>query len=235
MAAKENAPAQKKSNDPYLASLNWETSRVHQMEKSERRAWVVAMVAVFLCLILGLGISFLLPLKENTPYVIRVDNATGIPDIVTALDSKGVGYDEVMDKYWLAQYVKARETYEWWTLNKDYQSVSLFSSPTEWVNYSALFNGDNALDKKYGKDVMVIATVNSVVPNGNGIATVRFSKTMKRRDDTTQGTVKRWVATIGYEYKNPSAMKDEDRQVNPFAFQVLSYRTDPETGVTAHE
>ena len=37
-----------------------------------------------------------------------------------------------------------------------------------------------------------------------------------------------WVATIAFEYRNPSVIKESQRLVNPFGFQVLSYRVDPE-------
>ncbi len=221
----------KNAADIFERSMNWESARVQQIEKSERRAWFVAIVAVFVAAIMGAGMSLLGNLKETVPYVIRVDSATGVPDIVTALNADGVSYDEVMDKYWLAQYVKARETYEWYTIQKDYNTVSLLSSQIVGAEYAAQFTGDNALDKKYGSHISAIASVLSVVPNGRGTGTVRFSKTTKRRDDAGAGTVTRWVATIGYEYRNPSVMKASDRMVNPFGFQVLSYRVDPEMGV----
>lgn len=232
---KPNTQKNTPQKDIFEASINWESARVSQIEKSERRAWIVAMIAVLLVVLLVVSLAVLAPLKENTPYVIRVDNATGVPDIVTALDSKGVGYDEVMDKYWLAQYVKARETYEWYSLQKDYTTVGLLSSPTVGAEYAAQFSGDNALDKKFGSHVTATTTVLSVVPNGHGTGTVRFSKNTKRRDDTGSGTTTKWVATIGYEYRNPTLIKESERLINPFGFQVLSYRVDPEMGVAAHE
>ncbi|WP_150322317.1 type IV secretion system protein, partial [Enterobacter hormaechei] len=65
-----------------------------------------------------------------------------------------------------------------------------------------------------------------------GIGTVRFIKTTKRVDDpNSPGTVTKWVATVAYEYRNPSLIRESARLVNPFGFQVLSYRVDPEMGV----
>jgi type IV secretion system protein VirB8 len=68
----------------------------------------------------------------------------------------------------------------------------------------------------------------SVVPNGKGIATVRFIKHIKRVNQEGEGEIQHWVATISYEYRNPSKMKESLRLQNPFGFQVLSYRVDPE-------
>lgn len=226
------ASTMKGEEKQYDGVLNWESSRINQIEKSERRAWTVATALLVLVLALGIGIAFMLPLKENTPYVIRVDNTTGVPDIVTALDTKGVGFDEVMDKYWLALYTRSRETFDWYTVQKDYNTVGLLSSPSVGADYAKLFEGSDALDKKYGNSVRVTTEILSVTPNGKGIGTVRFVKTTKRADDpNSQGTVTKWVATVGYEYRNPSLIHESARLVNPFGFQVLSYRVDPELGV----
>lgn len=221
------------SSTVYEASMNWESSRVQLIEKSEQRAWTIAISAVACATLLVVAVALMLPLKENTPYVIRVDNATGIPDIVTAMDTKGVAYDEVMDKYWLAQYVRSHETYDWYTIQKDYDTVGLLSSPRVGAEYAELFEGKDAIDKKYTNQIRVTAEIVSVVPNGKGIGTVRFKKTTKRVDDPkSPGTVTKWIATVAYEYRNPSMIRESARLINPFGFQVLSYRVDPEMGVT---
>jgi type IV secretion system protein VirB8 len=68
----------------------------------------------------------------------------------------------------------------------------------------------------------------SVVPSGAETGTVRFIKTTKRVDEEGAGASMSWVATIAFEYRNPSVIKESQRLVNPFGFQVLSYRVDPE-------
>lgn len=214
-------------------AMNWEVSRIEQIERSERRAWRIATIAVLSSAVLVVAIALMMPLKENTPYVVRVDNATGVPDIITSMDSKGVKFDEVMDKYWLAQYVRAHETYDWFTLQKDYDTVGLLSSPVVGAEYAQLFEGKDALDKKYSNGVRVNVEIISVVPHSKSIGTVRFTKTTKRVDDAASpGTVTRWVATIGYEYRRASGIRESARLVNPFGFQVTSYRVDPEMGTT---
>jgi type IV secretory pathway component VirB8 len=228
-----DAPKPKsKTEQLHEQALSWETSRVKEVEKSERRAWMIAGTATFVAALMGVGTALMLPLKENTPYLIRVDNATGIPDIITALDTTDVAFDEVMDTYWLAQFVKARETYDWYTIQKDYDTVGLLASPGVGAEYATLFEGKDDIQKIYGRQFRVTVDVVSVVPNGRGVGTVRFTKTVKRTDDVNSaGDVTRWVATIGYEYRNPSRLRASSRLVNPFGFQVRSYRVDPEMGV----
>lgn len=216
--------------DTFQEAMNWETSRIEMIENSERRAWKVAFSASGLAILAMVAIFIMLPLKQTVPYVVRVDNATGVPDIMTMLKDERVSHDDVMDKYWLSQYVLARETYDWYTLQKDYQTVGLLSSPTVGAEYAEKFTGVDALDKKNGASMRSTIQIVSVVPDGNGTGTVRFIKTTKRIGDTGAGIVSRWIATIAYEYRNPSKMKESARLINPFGFQVQSYRVDPEMG-----
>ncbi|MDR0576121.1 MAG: virB8 family protein [Candidatus Accumulibacter sp.] len=209
-------------------ALDFEARRIEMCEKSERRAWKVAFAAIIIAALSWAAIVLMMPLKEAIPYVVRVDNATGVPDIVTTMQDKRIGYDDVMDKYWVATFVRARETYDWYTLQKDYDTVGLLASPAVGRDYASLFTGPDALDKKWGRNYRSTVEVVSVVPDGRGIATARIIKTASRVDDTNSKQTSRWIATVGYEYRNPSKMKESVRLVNPFGFQVLTYRIDPE-------
>jgi len=215
----------------FEAANDWEASRIQAIEASERRAWKVAIGAVIVAVLAWLVVVMLLPLKETIPYIYRTDTKTGVPDLITAMTDKQVTGDEVMDKYWLAQYVRARETYDWYTLQNDYDTVGLLSSAPVGAAYSQLFEGKDALDKKYGKSVRATTQIVSVVPDvSNRTAAVRFTKTTKRIEQEGPETTTRWVATIAYEYRSTARIKESARLVNPFGFQVLSYRVDPELG-----
>lgn len=218
----------------YDKELTWEASRIELIERSERKAWNVAKVMTALVVLSIAAIAFMMPLKESIPYLVRVDNVTGVPDIVTRMDEKTVTFDETMDKYWLARYVTARESYDWNIIQNDYDTVGLLSAPNVASQYQKLFEGDDALDKKFGNRTKVVVKIVSAVPNGQGIGTVRFIKETSNVDDATGSStvITKWVATIGYEYKSVSLLRESSRFINPMGFQVNTYRVDPETGVT---
>lgn len=225
---KEAAP--QLSSDGYDKALDWEASRSVMIEKSNTRAWGYVKILGALLVLSWAGMVLMLPLKETIPYVIRVDSATGVPDIVTAMNQKGVGYDEVMDKYWIARYVRARESYDWYTLQADYDATGMMSAPGVAKEYAAQFNGESAIQTKLGNGTRIKTEVLSVVPTGAGIATVRFQRRRGSPDGTQSEEVTSWIATIAYEYRNPSVMKESYRLINPLGFQVTSYRVDPELG-----
>jgi type IV secretion system protein VirB8 len=214
----------------YQEALSWETSRLQLLEESRVLAWKVALSAVGVAVLALAAVVVLLPLKTLQPYVIRVDRATGVPDIVTTLTEADVPADEVMQKYFLARYVRARETYDWHTLQADYDETRLFSSAAVGLDYAALFEGENALDKLFGASVRQTVEIQSIVPTSPTTGTVRFLKRMRRTDDPGPGIETRWVATLAFRFNSPAELTEKDRLINPFGFQVVSYRVDPELG-----
>jgi len=215
--------------EKYFEDANdWEAERTFLIEESERKAWLTAKASWVITGLSWLAIALMMPLKEKELAVVRVNAVTGQTDIVTTLKEEEITHDEAMDKSWLAQYVLARESYDWNTLQRDYDTVGLLSSQTVGKEYASLFDGDNAIDKKYGASVVVRTKVISAIPTGEGTGTVRFVQTIKRVGEIGEGVSKSWVATIAYEYNPKAAMTEDKRLINPWGFQVISYRTDPE-------
>jgi type IV secretory pathway component VirB8 len=216
--------------DYFSRAADWEAFRTAKIEQSERRAWWVAGGFFALALLSWISIILMMPLKQTTPYIVRVDNVTGAVEVVTVLNDERIGYDDAIDKYWLAQFVRARETYDWYTLQRDYDQTRMLAGPVVGKQYTDQFEGERALDKVYGKQYRATVEVLSVSPDGSGAATVRYVKNLARTDDPHARKQANFVATVGYEYRNPSRLTASERMVNPFGFQVMSYRTDEEFG-----
>lgn len=213
-----------------MTALDWEASRIKMIEASERRAWHVAGMAGVLAVLSWVVIVLMMPLKTEKPFVIRVDNLTGAFDIVTTLEDSRIDYDDVIDKYWLARFVRVRETYDWYTLSKDYEEVGLLSSKAVGGVYAAQFSGENALHEKKRNLERTEIEIYSVVPNGRGVATVRFGRKLFsiNQGQESLSSISKWVATVEYHYRPINKMKESFRLVNPFGFEVIGYRVDPE-------
>src|SRR4051812_43214087 len=81
----------------YFANARtWEQDRLLAADRSRRIAWVTAGVASLLAVVSVGAVAALTPLKTVEPFVIRVDSATGIVDVVNALDNTGETYDEAV-------------------------------------------------------------------------------------------------------------------------------------------
>jgi type IV secretion system protein VirB8 len=137
-------------------------------------------------------------------------------------------YDEVINKYWLAQYIRTCESYDWYTISEAFEVCKLMSSPAVASEYSKRIQAPQAplnVLKDKGK---IVAKVTSIILN-NEIAHVRFTtEKLNQSGENLDGSpVQKWIASLAFEFK-PGQMTEQQRLVNPLGFRVPSYRVDPE-------
>ena len=218
----------KKDFENYLQEArSWETDKLRENQKSKRIAWAVAAISNLISLVAVIAVALLAPLKSVEPYVIRVDNSTGIVDIVKPMKDSKTNYDEAINKYFTQWYVRYREGYSRRLADDYYINVGLMSSPLEQQKYHAFFKPENPQSPLniYGEHTNVkiqIKGTSFIQPN---IALVRYTKEIERGPDEQQVT--HWAATITFQYSG-APMSEQDRAVNPLGFQVMEYRNDPE-------
>ncbi|EJF89659.1 hypothetical protein ME1_00429 [Bartonella vinsonii subsp. arupensis OK-94-513] len=213
-------------NSYYEESRGLERDLISEFIRSRRTAWRVAgVVGIFglfgmMCGVVGFS------QPAPTPLVLRVDNTTGAVDVISVMREHETSYGEVVDRYWLNQYVLNRETYDYDTIQLNYDTAALLSAPTVQQEFYKIYEGEDARDKVLSNKARITVKVRSIQPNGRGQATVRFTT---QQHDTTGavGPKQHQIATIGYTYVG-APMKSSDRLLNPLGFQVTSYRTDPE-------
>jgi type IV secretion system protein VirB8 len=226
----------------FSEARSWDIDTTFRMKKSERRAWLVAVIAIALAVIEGFAIASLTPLKSIEPFVIRVDNNTGLVDVVSVLaETDGVVKQEAreaLDKYWLGQYILYRERYQWDTRDYDRRIVGLLSASgiqQEYADYTdpkrnpaapVLVFGQNAEVATHVKSISFINSDDIVNGEKRITALVRYTKTVKRPGE--MNAITHWGATVTFVYRN-AAMKVEDRLKNPLGFQVVGYRNDQES------
>ncbi|MBR2149024.1 MAG: type IV secretion system protein, partial [Campylobacter sp.] len=167
----------------------------------------------------------------SVPYVIRVDNVTGMVDIISTLKDQTVvnKNSEALDKYFTANYVKLREQYYWDILEQDYYTVQVFSSNRISAEYQKIYAGANSRVKNLQNSVEVeIQIISAVLTNSAGanVATIRFNEIVKNlQSKTSKQTTK--VATLTYEYVK-ELTTEKERIMNPLGFKVNTYRIDSE-------
>ncbi|EBC1886518.1 type IV secretion system protein [Salmonella enterica] len=213
-------------NSYYEESRGLERDLISEYIKSRKTAWRVATAAGgfgLLGMICGI-VGFSQP--APAPLVLRVDNATGAVDVVTTIRQHEASYGEVVDTYWLNQYVLNREAYDYNTIQLNYDTTALLSSPEVQQQYYKLYDGPNARDRVLENKARITVKVRSIQPNGRGQATVRFT-TQRHNSNGTVEAPQHMIATIGYTYIG-APMLSSDRLLNPLGFQVTSYRADPE-------
>ena len=211
---------------------SWETDKISAIEKSKKVAWTIAIASGCLAFASVLAVAMLSPLKTVEPYVIRVDNATGIVDVVTALKDGKTTYDEAMSKYFTQWYVRYREGFSMELAEDYYKSVGIMSTGLEQQKYFEWFNPKNPLSpiNIYGpsaKSIISIKSTSFLKPN---VAMVRYTKAIQHGLSAPELT--HFAATITFKYSG-APMAEKDRAINPLGFQVVEYRNDPDAFLPA--
>ena len=213
-------------------ALTFETTLLDIQNRSTRRAWWVAGGACGLSLLLGCTIVLMQPLKTVVPYLVTVDKQTGYTEIQTVLtDVTQLSQQEALDGYWVANYVRWHETYQWQSIQEAYDNVLLFSSDNVGRDYAQLFKNDKqSLEYRWGKNTEATVKITGMSFNAiKPIATVRFEKTIRNVSTPIKPTPTRWIATVAYEYDVTREVSLSIRYKNPLGFTVTSWRIDPET------
>lgn len=113
--------------DELPVSQSWSRSVTDDLERSNRRAWLVAIIAAVIALLEALALIFLIPLKTVEPYTLLVDRQTGNVEALAPLDTQVIAPDAALTRSFLVQYVIARESFTFETVEDDYRKVSLWS------------------------------------------------------------------------------------------------------------
>jgi type IV secretion system protein VirB8 len=213
-------------------SAGWDADWRRQEQRLRTLAFGAAVTASVLAAIAGTALCLLLPLKRVEPYVIRVDNASGVVDVVPTY--AGIAsFPEAVTRYLLTHYVATCERYLSAVAEEDYSECGAFHAPQrnqEWAAHWATGNPDSPLNRfRDGTTVKASIAAVSFFERGTGLtdlAQVRFSR-VTRPGGSGAEQRSHWIATIHYQFGKPST--DEAlRRWNPLGFRVLDYHVEPE-------
>lgn len=226
--AAERAMLRKEAQRMMLEAAKFEKSKADWRKNLMKASLVVAGISVVLNIVQGAAIAMLTPLKTVEPYLLYVDKSTGVAEVRQPLADARTTYGEETDKFFVSEYITARESYDWGLAQRNYDTVKAFSE----LNRST-FNEYDTFIKSPKSPLAILADKARVVVEINSItldektstATVRFSKTIIGQDGKPSITIPQtyWVATMSYHYPNPK-LKPSERRLNPLGMVVISYQ-----------
>jgi type IV secretion system protein VirB8 len=241
----ENAVAQ---------SVNYEVTVFDIARRSERRAWMVAFMAIIMSLILAGGYYYMLPLKEKVPYLIMADANTGtstVARLTTDTDYQAVTANEAINKSNVAHFVYARESYDYSLIgDSGWLTVHVMATNSVSADYRAVHAEDryDSPGKVYGADKSIRVKILSISLLGGSDSAVALEpeydakgKLVKRPPTGASVRIQRYlyekatgktqlldskIVRMEFSYNPNLKMTDEGRVLNPLGFQVTAYRAD---------
>lgn len=213
-------------------AASWDANRVRQDRCTVRLALAVAGAGWLAVLALSGSLMLLMPLKRVEPFVVRVDNSTGVVDIVPVYTGRS-GVPEAVTRYLLTHYVTVCERFNFSTAESDYEECGAFHTAQRNQAWYALWNPNNPGSPlnvyKDGTSVRAQVTSVSFFKRATGVgdlAQVRYIKAKRVAGAATEDTT-HWIATLQYAYADPSS-DAKVRGWNPLGFKIVDFRSEPE-------
>lgn len=220
-------------------SKHWYQDKYQHVLTQRNVLALVALVALVAAAMAVLAVMRLAPLKSVEPYLLQIDEKTGLTQRVSSITRKEYAADQAIDRYFTTSYLRVREGYNINILRYNYNIVRLMSSPDVFRRYRFQIDPKNedSLAKKLGayglREVRVRSIVYITNPSEKGKPQNARQKIVQARITTTDTTpnsgdkVQQWVVTLTFEYADLKLNQDE-QLLNPLGYTVTSYQIQPE-------
>ena len=214
---------------------SWDADRSTRFRRSAEVAWWVAGAGWVCAVASALCLLVLMPLKQVDPFVVRVDNTTGIVDVVPVY-AGGAVKEEAITRYFLTHYLTVCERFNFATAESDYEECGAFHSAQRNQAWYALWTATNPSSPlniyKDGSSVRVQVKSVTFFTRASGLsdlAQVRYLKALRSNGGTDEKYT-HWVATLQFAYADP-AKDPKTRRWNPLGFKILDFKSEPEVVV----
>lgn len=217
-----------KEKDTVADIRNWYSDRYQTITVQRNLLFLVTLLSLLGLLASSFVVQTVVSSKTIEPFVIEVDEKTGITNVVDPMLNKELSADEALMKYFIGKYVTARETYD--LASRDYNYGSIVRVLSEPKLYMTFMNNMKSDPKSYlnsyrgtGIDIKFRSIqILERAPNG-GKAAVRFSLYEKGQPNP----IGHKIANVVFIFSTLE-MNDQERLINPIGFQVVEYKADNE-------
>jgi len=226
---KSAIPVQNPDSNPARKSLEKERKKADQKFKikswySNRYQIVVVQRNILLLLATLLTaamtasiifVKFVVSSKSLEPYIIEVEEKSGVPTIVNQLTSQTLTADEAVKKYFINQFIQAAGAYDPKTYKLDAEKVRLLSTQGIYTDFRNRIN-----PRELGADSKIELRIKSIKFLDSATVQIRVLRTtnLKEKGQTTKNE----VINMNFYFTNLT-LNTEERLINPLGFQVTNF------------
>jgi type IV secretion system protein VirB8 len=206
-------------------SKNWYNDRYEWMLVQRNLLFVILLVSVAVIVFLNFSISYIKSTKSIEPFVIEIEPKTGVPTVVEPLSVIAYSGSEVINRYFIWNFIKLREEYNYITFPRAMTDIRLFANDLVYSQYRRAVDQNNLQSpyNLYGQGSVRTAELKSLILQDQNTAQIRIRLTV----DGAQRLTMDKIILLTFEYNNLE-ISDDKRLTNPLGFTITSYRIDDE-------
>ena len=212
-----------KYNDSVKSVRNWYEEKYDKIVVQRNIMLLLLFILISLIIISVVAISIVVNAKEFDPFVIQIEEDTGMAKIVNPISTEILEGNESLARYFMKKYVIARETYNPVDFSTEARKVIriLSSSNIYWNYLGYISNKEIDPTLVYGQKNTTFLIVKSWSKLANKKYMLRFSVNETAGDKRVLNK----LAVIDFDYV-PMELTETERDINPIGFQVTGYRVD---------
>ena len=238
--ATEDIP--KSNSDKMVASVsNWYSDRYNSILIQRNFLLLLLIMSVIVVLVSAVITGNVASNFKVQPFVIEVEDKTGITSIVNPLANRDLISNQVLNQYFVTRYIKSRESYNSETWKYNYLTVvRLLSNSDVYRNFRRIINGPDGPLVTYGNQTSISVAFRSIqffdpgndptMPNDEQVvARITLFPDIGNLRGVVGNKIEK-IITLTYRYQQ-TEMNADDRSENPLGFFITSYRSDIENEV----
>ena len=222
-------------------SKHWYQDKYQHVLTQRNLLALIAIGSLLAATVAAFAVMRLAPLKSVDPYLIQIDEKTGLTQRVNPVSRNEYAANESVDRYFTSTYIRMRESYNYNILRYNYNVVRLMSAPTIFnaVRTEVSPENEDGFVKRLGtlgqRDVRINSMIFIVNPSkrSDKADAPTASKILQARVTTNEtgpsgaAGLKTWIVTVTFEYADLK-LNEEDQLHNPLGYMVTSYQIQPE-------
>lgn len=208
---------EKQSKKVKLKVKSWYSNRYQIVVLQRNILLLFTLISMFSVAVAVIFVKNVMSSKSLEPYVIEVEQKTGIATVVNQMTSENFTGDEMIRKYFINQFVHSASGYDPKTYKMDVEKVRLLSTS---AIYSDFRNRINA--RSLGTSTQIDVRIKSIQFTDQNTAQIRIvEQTDSELESKAQ--IKDKIISMGFYFTPQMNLKMEDRLINPLGFQVNKY------------
>ena len=199
-----------------LKIKSWYSNRYQIVVVQRNLLLLFTLVSMLSVAVAVIFVKNIMSSKSLEPYVIEVEEKTGVATMVSQLTSQNFTGDQAIRKYFINEFIHAASAYDAKTYKADVEKVRLFSTPSIFSDFRSRIN-----PRDLGVDQKIDVRIKSVQFTDNNTAQIRL---VQQLDNPASNAPKLQdqVITMNF-YFSDIQLTMEERLINPLGFQVSKY------------
>jgi len=215
-----------KQQKTFSDTKNWYKDRYQYVLVQRKLLTVITLLSLICTLATVVVIAQLTPLKTVEPFVIQVDQKSGITQTVDPLTVKELTANEAVNNFFIVQYIRSRESYSITDLARAYNIVRVMSETKkvypEFVS-EADPNNPRSNAARLGSSGLRTVKFKSITYINPQLVQARLL--IEEKSDNAGYMQYNKIALLAFEYVKMN-LTIEERYTNPLGFRVTDYRVD---------